>query len=283
MTVNPGGEEDSPDPDAEETDVFLVTGADRRARKTREEGREAPRTGEEPDSSESSTASETSPAPVAPEAAQEHGSPLYQGVSPFAPEPEAAEPGGPEETGPSPQAAEPVRPDTDTVRVQAPPPVEADPADSSDTAGGAGSAAAAERSSPGAGRESAPPGAREPEQDAPYPAYGDRPLEPTGFADIPAAPYAGVGRSEPDQGVPSPGDRPDPPTPYAPAANPPPTEVPAQDPPARGIESWIDAVGGGRTPVQGGYEQRIAAVKSVPASPWRRAVFAVTGGRLNLG
>ncbi|APC37987.1 hypothetical protein A9R04_26410 [Nocardiopsis dassonvillei] len=345
MTVNPGGEEDSPDPDAEETDVFLVMGADRRARKMREEGRETPRTGEEPDSSESSTASENSPAPAAPEAAQEHGFPLYQGVSLFAPEPESAEPGGPEETDPSPEAPEPVRPDTDTVRVQAPPPVEADPADSSDTGGGAvshsvpgpvtsvpgtgageapaggsgptdpaqptgappeagtavsgpapreaGSAVDAERSSPGAGQESAPPGAREPEQGAPYPAYGDRPLGPTGFADIPAAPYAGVGRPEPDQGVPRTGDRPDPPTsyaptPYAPAANPPPTEVPAQDPPAQnpralGIESWIDAVGDGRTPVQGGYEQRIAAVKSVPASPWRRAVFAVTGGRLNLG
>ncbi|MFE1469280.1 hypothetical protein [Nocardiopsis dassonvillei] len=375
MTVNPGGEEDSPDPDAEETDVFLVMGADRRARKMREEGRETPRTGEEPDSPESSTASENSPAPAAPEAAQEHGSPLYQGASLFAPEPESAEPGGPEETDPSPEAPEPVRPDTDTVRVQAPPPVEADPADSSETAapvagtgirpagpesdgargsgeadssdtgGGAvshsvpgpvtsvpgtgageapaggsgptdpaqptgappeagtavsgpapreaGSAVDAERSSPGAGQESAPPGAREPEQGAPYPAYGDRPLGPTGFADIPAAPYAGVGRPEPDQGVPRTGDRPDPPTsyapiPYAPAANPPPTEVPAQDPPAQdpralGIESWIDAVGDGRTPVQGGYEQRIAAVKSVPASPWRRAVFAVTGGRLNLG
>ncbi|MFE6446395.1 hypothetical protein [Nocardiopsis dassonvillei] len=345
MTVNPGGEEDSPDPDAEETDVFLVMGADRRARKMREEGRETPRAGEEPDSSESSTVSETSPVPAVPEAAQEHGSPLYQGVSLFAPEPEAAEAGGPEETDPSPEVPEPVRPDTDTVRVQAPPPVEAGPADSSDTGGAAashgvpgpvtsvpgtgageapagdsgpadpaqptgappeagtavsgpapgeaGSAAAAERSSPGAGKESAPPGAREPEQGAPYPAYGDRPLEPTGFADIPAAPYAGVGQPEPDQGVPHTGDRPDPPTPYAPtpyapAANHPPTEAPAQDPPAqalpaRGIESWIDAVGDGRTPVQGGYEQRIAAVKSVPASPWRRAVFAVTGGRLNLG
>ncbi|WP_047872284.1 hypothetical protein, partial [Nocardiopsis sp. RV163] len=76
---------------------------------------------------------------------------------------------------------------------------------------------------------------------------------------------------------------------YAPAANPPPTQAPsARDTPARapsaqGIESWIDALGDGRTPVRGGYEQRIAAVRSVPASPWRRAVFAVTGGRLNLG
>ncbi|MFC9086057.1 hypothetical protein [Nocardiopsis dassonvillei] len=333
MTVNPGGEEDSPDPDAEETDVFLVMGADRRARKMREEGRETPRAGEEPDSSESSTASEPSPAPASPETAQEHGSPPYQGVSRFTPEPEAAEPGGPEETDPSPEIPEPVRPDTDTVRVQAPPPVEA--ADSSDTGGGAasrsapgpvasvpgtgagealaegsgpadparpagappeagtavsgpapreaGSAAAAERSSPGAGQESAPPGAREPEQGAPYFTYGGRSLEPTGFPDIPAAPYAGAGRPEPDQGVPRTGDRPDPPTPYAPALNPPPTQAPAQTSSVRGIESWIDAVGDGRAPVQGGYEQRIAAVKSVPASPWRRAVFAVTGGRLNLG
>ncbi|WP_444961756.1 hypothetical protein [Nocardiopsis sp. M1B1] len=343
MTVNPGGGEDSPDPDAEETDVFLVTGADRRARKTREEGLETPRTGENTGSSESSTASETSPDPVAPEAAREHGSALHQGVSPSASEPEAAEPGRPEGTGPSAEGPEPVRPDTDTVRVQAPPPV--DPADSSDTGGGAASrsapgavasvpgagtgeplpedsgpadpvqptaappeagtavsgpapreTASAEASgppSPGAGRESAPPGAGEPEQAAPYFTYGGRPPEPTGFPDIPAAPYAGAGQPEPGRGVLRTEGRLDPPTPYAPAANPPPTQAPAQAPSAQdlstqtssaqGIESWIDAVGDARTPVQGGYEQRIAAVRSVPASPWRRAVFAVTGGRLNLG
>ncbi|WP_223830468.1 hypothetical protein [Nocardiopsis quinghaiensis] len=52
---------------------------------------------------------------------------------------------------------------------------------------------------------------------------------------------------------------------------------------APGIESWIEAANDGHTPVPGGYEQRIAAVKRIPASPWRRAVFAATGGRLNLG
>lgn len=53
--------------------------------------------------------------------------------------------------------------------------------------------------------------------------------------------------------------------------------------PSPGSEAWTGAVGEGRTPVEGGYEQRIAAVRSVPASPWGRAVFAVTGGRLNPG
>ncbi|MCK9871617.1 hypothetical protein MRI28_18575 [Nocardiopsis dassonvillei] len=269
MSVNPGGEEDSPDPDAVETGFFLVMGADRRARKTREEGLETPRAGENAGSAEPSTASETSPGPDAPE-------------------PEAAEPGRAEGTDPSPEGPEPVRPDTDTVRVQAPPPV--DPADSSDTGGGAASRSAPGpvASVPGAGRESAPPGAGEPEQAAPYFTYGGRPPEPTGFPDIPAAPYAGAGQPEPGRGVLRTEGRLDPPTPYDPAANAPSTQVPAQDLSARtfsaqGIESWIDAVGDARTPVQGGYEQGIAAVRSVPASPWRRAVFAVTGGRLNLG
>ncbi|WP_156365880.1 hypothetical protein [Nocardiopsis sp. NRRL B-16309] len=36
-------------------------------------------------------------------------------------------------------------------------------------------------------------------------------------------------------------------------------------------------------PVAGGYEERIVALAPVPASPWGRALFAVTGGRLNLG
>ncbi|WDZ90745.1 hypothetical protein [Nocardiopsis sp. HUAS JQ3] len=373
MTVNPGDGEDSPDPDAEETDVFLVMGADRRARKTREEGPETPWAGENTGSSEFSTASETSPDPVAPEAAQEHGSALHRGASPSAPEPEAAEPGHPEGTDPSAEGPEPVRPDTDTVRVQAPPTVDpadsSDPAapvagtgirpagpeadgargsgeaDSSDTGGGAashspaasvasvpdagtgeplpedsgpvaparpadappeagtavsgpapreaGSAEAAGPPSPGAGRGSAPPGAGEPGQAAPYFTYGGRSPEPTGFPDIPAAPYAGAGQPEPGRGVPRTEGRLDPPTPYAPAANAQSTQAPAQapsaqppsaqSPSAQGIESWIDAVGDVRTPVQGGYEQRIAAVRSVPASPWRRAVFAVTGGRLNLG
>lgn len=269
VSVNPGGEEDSPDPDAVETGFFLVMGADRRARKTREEGLETPRAGENAGSAEPSTASETSPGPDAPE-------------------PEAAEPGRAEGTDPSPEGPEPVRPDTDTVRVQAPPPV--DPADSSDTGGGAASRSAPGpvASVPGAGRESAPPGAGEPEQAAPYFTYGGRPPEPTGFPDIPAAPYAGAGQPEPGRGVLRTEGRLDPPTPYDPAANAPSTQVPAQDLSARtfsaqGIESWIDAVGDARTPVQGGYEQGIAAVRSVPASPWRRAVFAVTGGRLNLG
>ncbi|QUX29408.1 hypothetical protein KGD83_02065 [Nocardiopsis akebiae] len=334
MTVNPGGGGDSPDPDAEETDVFLVMGADRRARKTREEGLETPRAGEDPGSPETSTASETSPDPVAPQAAREHGPALHQGVSPSASEPEAAEPSGPEGTDPPAEGPEPALPDTDTARVQAPPPV--DPADSRSAPGPvasvpgagtgeprpedsetadparptdvppeagaavsgpapqeAGSAEATGRPSPSAWRESAPTGAGEAEQAAPYFTYGGRSPEPAGFPDIPAAPYAGAGQPEPGRSVLRAEGRVDPPTPYAPApyapaAKPPSTEAPAQAPSAQsssalGIESWIDAVGHGRTPVQGGYEQRIAAVRSVPASPWRRAVFTVTGGRLNLG
>ncbi|WP_157982386.1 hypothetical protein [Nocardiopsis sp. FIRDI 009] len=37
------------------------------------------------------------------------------------------------------------------------------------------------------------------------------------------------------------------------------------------------------TAVPGGYEARITAVRPVPAARLRRAVFAVTGGRVNLG
>ncbi|WP_304452828.1 hypothetical protein [Nocardiopsis sp. YSL2] len=36
-------------------------------------------------------------------------------------------------------------------------------------------------------------------------------------------------------------------------------------------------------PVPGGYEQRIIALAPVPVSRWGRALFAATGGRLNLG
>ncbi|MGW8528762.1 MULTISPECIES: hypothetical protein [Nocardiopsidaceae] len=71
-----------------------------------------------------------------------------------------------------------------------------------------------------------------------------------------------------------------------------------------GLESWIEAAGtagavgptvtevaamaavaasDGHVPVPGGFEQRIAAVRPVPASAWKRAVFGATGGRLNLG
>ncbi|WP_435111456.1 hypothetical protein [Nocardiopsis synnemataformans] len=308
MTVNPGGEEDSPDPDAEETDVFLVMGADRRARRTRDEDQETPQSSEATDTSDTP---ESSTALDALEPSQEHGSPPYQGASLFAPETEATEPGGREEgTDASPKASAPVRPDTsvpDSGTGEALPgdsgpagpsqPIGAPPEAGTAVRGPApqetGPAEAAERSGPGAGQASASPGAQDPEQDAPYPAYGDRPLASTGFPDIPAAPYASGGQPEPDRGVLRAEGRLDLPTPYAPAPYAPtsvlpPSEAPAQDssaqdPPVRGIESWIDAVDDGRTPVQGGYEQRIAEVRSVPASSWRRAVFAVTGGRLNLG
>ncbi|WP_150251074.1 hypothetical protein [Nocardiopsis deserti] len=303
MTVNPGGEEEPPDPDAEETDVFLVMGADRRARKTREEDQETPQSSEAPDTSD---APESPTALDALEPSREHGSPLYPGASLPAPETEAAEPGGQEEeTDASPKDSDPVRPDTsvpDSGTGEALPgdsgpagpsqPVGAPPETGTAVRGPApqetGPAEAAGRSGPGAGQASASPGAQGPEQGVPYPAYGDRPLASTGFPDIPAAPYAGGGQPEPDRGVPRAEGRLDLPTPYAPTSDLPGPEAPAQgpsaqDPAVRGIESWIDAVDDRRTPVQGGYEQRIAEVRSVPASSWRRAVFAVTGGRLNLG
>ncbi|NKY99679.1 hypothetical protein [Nocardiopsis alborubida] len=301
MTVNPGGEGDSPDPDAEETDVFLVMGADRRARKTREEDQETPRTAEDAGSAEASRTSEATDTPEAPEAPREHGFPPYRSASLSAPETETTAPGGPEEEADaSPEAFAPVRPDAsvpgsgteealpgDSGPAGPSQPIGAPPEAGTAVRGPApqetGPAEASGRSAPGAGQASASSGVQDPERGAPYPAYGDRSLASTGFADIPAAPYAGGERPEPDRGVPPAEGRPDIPAPYAPTSDLPSPEAPAQEPPAGGIESWIDAVDDRRTPVQGGYEQRIAEVRSVPASSWRRAVFAVTGGRLNLG
>jgi hypothetical protein len=294
VTVNPGGEEEPPDPDAEETDVFLVLGADRRARKAREEEQETPETSKAPGSPRTPEDPEPPEPADAPEARRQQESPPHRGESPFAPETEETASGGPEEdeedTVSSPEDSGPARPDTDTVLVQAPPSAEAEQAGPAAGIGAppeAGTAVsgpapretapeeAVERSGPGAGQAPAFPGSGTGAQewDAPYPGYGDRPPVPTGFPDIPAAPYAGAERPEADRAVPRAEGRLDLPAPYS----------PAPEPSARGIESWIDAVDGGHTPVQGGYEQRIAAVKSVPSSPWRRAVFAVTGGRINPG
>jgi len=43
------------------------------------------------------------------------------------------------------------------------------------------------------------------------------------------------------------------------------------------------AASDGHVPVPGGFEQRIAAVRPVPATAWKRVVFGATRGRLNLG
>ncbi|MGQ4269574.1 hypothetical protein, partial [Nocardiopsis changdeensis] len=46
----------------------------------------------------------------------------------------------------------------------------------------------------------------------------------------------------------------------------------------RGAESFASLYA-----APGGYEQRLAAVKPVPTSVWKRTVFAVTRGRVNPG
>ncbi|OLT28590.1 hypothetical protein BJF83_15040 [Nocardiopsis sp. CNR-923] len=53
--------------------------------------------------------------------------------------------------------------------------------------------------------------------------------------------------------------------------------LPVPEPSATG---FLD---GAHTPTPGGYEARIAAIRPVPVAWTRRAVFAVTGGRVNLG
>ncbi len=188
-TVSPGGEEDAHDPDAEETDVFLVLSADRRARKEREEKEEGE--GQEDPGDEDSPVHRNSPtpAPAAGEAAP----------SPAAPE------GGPT---PGPRGSQGVTaaPQTGTKR----------PEQFRGTLG---------EGPPGPPDASVRSGLTQPESAQPESAVSGAP----------------------------------------------------------GIESWIEAANDGHTPVPGGYEQRIAAVKRIPASPWRRAVFAATGGRLNLG
>jgi len=90
------------------------------------------------------------------------------------------------------------------------------------------------------------------------------------------------------------------------AGHPVPEDVPpwSAPPEPAGIEPWIEAAGtagaagptvtevaamaavaasDGHVPVQGGFEQRIAAVRPVPAASWKRVVFGATRGRLNLG
>ncbi|MFI6576696.1 hypothetical protein ACIBFB_12910 [Nocardiopsis sp. NPDC050513] len=50
--------------------------------------------------------------------------------------------------------------------------------------------------------------------------------------------------------------------------------------PEPSVTGFLD---GAHTPVPGGYEARIGAIKPVPVARLRRAVFAMTGGRVNLG
>lgn len=227
MTVNPTGTEDSPDPDAEETDVFLVLGADRRARK--EEKEEKRRSTEE-------------------------DSPLPRGASPLPPEETAPEPGR-----------------AGTGAGGAPP---RQPVEDASPEGAAPAAPLPEASAPTAPSPDAAPSA------APAPVEGaSAPSDPPETPGIPEAPYAS--RREPSvlraEGELRTGGRPDVSAPVAAPGTGPQTSA------ATGIDPWIDAAGGGHVPVPGGYEQRIAAVRRIPLSPWRRAVFTVTGGRLNLG
>ncbi|MFF1671265.1 hypothetical protein ACFVWN_16175 [Nocardiopsis flavescens] len=89
--INVWGQEEPTDPDAEETDVFLVMGSDRRARaELKEEGEESP-PGREAEPSVS-PAAETAPEPAPePETGPEPGDEralLYRGVSLFSPEAE---------------------------------------------------------------------------------------------------------------------------------------------------------------------------------------------------
>lgn len=172
--MNPWGKEDSPNPDAEETDVFLVMGADRRARKAKETEEKGTATPPRKDSAQNPP------------------------KSPDASPPSAVEPA-------SAQEAEPVVAVTE---------------------------------------------------------------EPPGVPDAPVIPSTVAGRPEHPEDPPETGEGLDlPRSPVAP----------------EGIEAWTGAGGDVHTPLPGGYEQRIAAVRRIPVSPWRRAVFVATGGRLNLG
>ncbi|MFW6640718.1 hypothetical protein ACOALZ_11845 [Nocardiopsis algeriensis] len=203
------------DPDADETDVFLVLGADRRARM------EAARQGnrkETPDPGETQESGSE-----APESAEE--TLLYRGSSLFAPEegtgPEPQETGAEAGRPPSAAAAGEGVPDA-PVEKPRPVPAQEFPAPVPPA-----------RPEPAEGRASAVVEAVEGRLP-----LGPGPAEagsPAGFGDLPATSYA--------------------------------------------AEAWPGAVNA----VPGGYEQRIAAVRPVPASSWRRAVFAATGGRVNLG
>ncbi|MFJ9556082.1 hypothetical protein ACIRPH_19865 [Nocardiopsis sp. NPDC101807] len=356
-----GEEPEGTDPDAEETDVFLILGADRRARKEKEEvpsdapsgpGTVSPGPGPR---ALTEPSSDVPPAPAGPGA--EETSPLYRGASLLGEEaplsgpartdgpgeaaaPASAAPGGrsapePGAAGGAGTAADPVGEPERTGRGTAA------------EGAGDGSAGAVPDRAPDADPASLPaPAVPEPFEPAPPPPVTEvrpgaaGPLEVTGFLDIPAAPYTEGWRSEPLE-RPDPSERfeglagfeqeHEPATPER-SAWPTAAEAPAGEgtPGARpgdvlpeeagpgpgagtgqpaaagptGIESWIEAAGtagavgptvtevaamaavaasDGHVPVPGGFEQRIAAVRPVPESAWKRAVFGVTGGRLNLG
>ncbi|WP_160050048.1 MULTISPECIES: hypothetical protein [unclassified Nocardiopsis] len=221
-TVNPWGEPDAPNPDAEETDVFLILSADRRARKEKENRDKA--------TEGSAEQEERSPSsgPVGPEAAD-------------ASAPVGAAPAAPLVPNPPEAGSEAVEPDAPAAARAPEPPRGEDPV-------------TAETGLPG-GSPTAPDG-----DDA----------EGVGAWSVPAAPYASVENAPSDAG-----ERPE--------GTPRMEGAPDQPRAPEGIESWLGAASHGHTPVPDGYEQRIAAVRPVPASPLRRAVFAATGGRLNLG
>ncbi|MDE3723906.1 hypothetical protein PWG71_21150 [Nocardiopsis sp. N85] len=346
--VNVWGEEEPTNPDAEETDVFLVLGADRRARvekkKEEEEGEEEPR----------AEAEELRIGPPAPDPASEsEGSLLYRGVSLFAPEAgerplgaataDEAPEGGPVDAAGSVDAVSVVPRD----RYRAPETEESLPA-SGGTDGATGTSAEKPAGLPAEHFDTdvTPAASDAPERPAGVAGLGtaasvapvdegaDTPsVEPAATADDPrSAGWTGghglaapEGRGEPGTGVP--GDRgvggasvdaDDTAGASAPAARSNDLgsvesgehEVPAAGGADRGLGVFsggdlgrmpppgyatADAAsafltgrvaGTGFSPAYaapGGYEQRIAAVKPVPVSVWRRAVFTVTRGRVNPG
>ncbi|WP_433698981.1 hypothetical protein [Nocardiopsis sp. CA-288880] len=343
-----GEESEGTDPDAEETDVFLILGADRRARKEKDEEPAAPPSGPDTASPESGPGARTEPssdAPPAPAGPVPAEAPLlYRGASllgedgPFSAPARTDGPGGAD----GPASAAPEGPSA-----PAPAPAGGADADRAPEGAGGGSAAADPVQAPTA-EPAAPAVPAVPESFDPAPPFpvtevrpgAAGPLEVTGFLDIPAAPYTEGWRSEPLE-RPDPSERfeglagfeqaHEPATPErsawstvaeAPAPEGPPEARPAdvlpeearpgpaavaEQPAATGptgLESWIEAAGtagavgptvtevaamaavaasDGHVPVPGGFEQRIAAVRPVPASAWKRAVFGATGGRLNLG
>ncbi|MDT0326831.1 hypothetical protein [Nocardiopsis lambiniae] len=346
--INVWGEEETTDPDAEETDVFLVLGADRRARvekkKEEEEGEEETRT----------EAEEPRTGPLAPDPASEsEGSLLYRGVSLFAPE--AGEPslgastaddaGGPVDAAGSvdavsvvprdpyraPETADPLPASGGTDEVtdtsaEKPtglpaehfdtdaPPAPPDTPERPAGVAGLGAVASVAPVDEDADTPSVEPAATDDaafiavdaiadpataasSDDAPGPAKESVASDPVGrsdgaddgldtalqgpvehVGDLGSVASSGHGTSaggaDTVLGVFSGGDL---------GRMPPPGYATADAASAFLTGRVADTGFSPAYAAPGGYEQRIAAVKPVPVSAWRRAVFTVTRGRVNPG
>ncbi|CAL9477608.1 hypothetical protein SUDANB121_02982 [Nocardiopsis dassonvillei] len=352
--VSPWIEEDLADPDAEETAVFLIMGADRRARAEKKE-------------EEEHTAGPEAARPEPPAADPGTGpgredSLLYRGASLFGPEAAAPAP-APAEAGaeprgearePSPDRAPEGDPAGETVFLDAGAIASYDPARGASGGPGAPAPGTGQASSdaPAAGAEAlaaasampdpGTPGLRNTGSETPAPPPVDDPAGETVFLDAGAiasydpargasggfgAPAAGTGvpvaegvsephgRAEDRGGYFGPaGSAGTGATPAAPAAEgyrqvsgggAPRgardaglvSERGASTSPSPGAAAYLgsgDAASAflsGRGPdsftsvyaAPGGYEQRLASVKPVPTSVWKRAVFAATRGRVNPG